>query len=370
MFYTIEKKGFTLIELLAVILILGIIALIAIPIVSNIIMESKRGAFETTVSNVVSAIEDTCHLQILKGEAVTATYIFTDGVVSPSLNIKGKLPTSGTVIVDDNCNVTLSITNGTFTAKKLSSNDIVTITNGTEIEILYAVYPNGTAVYFNPVTGTKCTEGESVSTPGTKTGCMKWYTFNDAGNTTSSIDLILDHNTTSVVSWNSTGSNVSGPTNIMTQLQTDTSSWVGVPVRSDTYSVSNGTAAYTINYNTYKARLITADEIASITGNTNFLSIPASQIWFYFDSNSQTKTATTIGSSKYAWLFDYTIDCTSNGCNIAANGTNGYWTSTAITGSSLNAWFVHRYGRLNNYEVNNNTVGGIRPVITILKSNI
>jgi type IV pilus assembly protein PilA len=62
-----NKKGFTLIELLAVILILGIIALIAIPVVNNIIKEAKRGAFETTANNVVSAVEDACQLQALKG---------------------------------------------------------------------------------------------------------------------------------------------------------------------------------------------------------------------------------------------------------------------------------------------------------------
>ena len=38
------KKGFTLIELLAVIMILGVIALIAIPVVSNIIEESRKKA--------------------------------------------------------------------------------------------------------------------------------------------------------------------------------------------------------------------------------------------------------------------------------------------------------------------------------------
>lgn len=367
-----KKRGFTLIELLAVILIIGIIVLIAIPTVNKIIEQSRKGAFETTANNVVSAIEDACHLQTLKGEILTTSYTFTDGVISPTLNMKSDLPKSGTATVDASCNVALNVTNGKFTATKLSSADSVKISESGEVPETprtYTVYVNGTALYFNPVTGTKCTAGQSVSATGTKDGCMKWYTFNDLGESTDTINLILDHNTTALVAWNTTGSNVRGPTNIMTQLVSDTSSWTGVPTRSDSYSVNNGTANYTINYSTYKARLITAAEIATITGNLSFVEATTPyKSWFYLDSNNKTQTATTTGASNYNWLFDYTNGCTSYGCKIADASNSGYWTSTSISGATSIAWCVSRNGDLNNNYITFATYRGLRPVITINKS--
>ena len=445
-----KQKGFTLIELLAVILILGIITVIAIPTVSKIIDESKREAFKTSAYNIVSAMEDACQLQILKGETPTSFYTFTEDGVTPSLKLKGKLPTSGIATVDSNCKVAFEVTNKTFAASKLSSTDIVNVINikgysvnlllngddnitkyvgtgayvdlgataqdifgndltssietvvkkeGTTFETISTdtpatytltysvtsyghtysksrtvtvenrVYANGTAVYFNPVTGIKCTEGQAVSITGTKTGCMKWYTFNDGGSTTDTINLILDHNTTAVVAWNSSGNNVSGPINVLTQLQTDTSSWAGVQTRTDSYSLSNGAATYTINYSTYKARLISASEIAEITDNSSFFeAITPYTSWFYLDSNNQTQIATTTGASNYDWLFDYTNGCTSYGCNISDASNYGYWTSTAVSGNTNNAWFVRRSGTLYSGNVDYAALCGVRPVITISKS--
>ena len=121
-----RKKGFTLIELLAVILILGMIALIAIPTVTNIIKESKRGAFKSSVQNVISTIESECQLEQIHGEELTASYSFTNGTVDKDLNIKGDLPQSGTITVDSSCNTTVRVSDGDFCViKEVNSGDVL-----------------------------------------------------------------------------------------------------------------------------------------------------------------------------------------------------------------------------------------------------
>ena len=53
-----EKKRFTLIELLAVIVILAIIALIATPIILNIIEDSRREAAKDSAYGYIKSIEN------------------------------------------------------------------------------------------------------------------------------------------------------------------------------------------------------------------------------------------------------------------------------------------------------------------------
>ena len=50
-----KEKGFTLVELLAVIVILSVISLIAVPMILNVIEESKKGAIRSSVNGIVEA---------------------------------------------------------------------------------------------------------------------------------------------------------------------------------------------------------------------------------------------------------------------------------------------------------------------------
>ena len=69
-----NNKGFTLIELLAVILILGIIALIAIPTVNSILKESRTGAWKSTASQMTKAAENYFQLKQIKNESYVKNF--------------------------------------------------------------------------------------------------------------------------------------------------------------------------------------------------------------------------------------------------------------------------------------------------------
>lgn len=137
------KKGFTLIELLAVILILGIIALIAIPTVTNMIEEAKRGALRSSALTIVKQAEQTCTSQILKGQEPTLFYTITDGKASGELNTKS-LPKSGEIELDSNCKSKVAVSDGKYCV----------ITDGDTINFV----DDGSPCELNPViyTADKC----------------------------------------------------------------------------------------------------------------------------------------------------------------------------------------------------------------------
>ena len=331
-----KKKGFTLVELLAVIVILALIALIATPIILNVINDAKKQAAKDSAYGYMDAVEKYIVSSELEDKSIKDGTYSVEDLNSMGVSVKGSTPDNGTIKIE---------------SKTVKSYDIgidgYAVSNG-EVKKVSTTksFKNGTAVYYNPVFGEKCSESESKSTTGTKSGCMKWYVFNDKeGNAT--VNVILDHNTTAGVAYNSTGSN-SEMKEVKKALENDTKDWKNT------------------------ARLITANEVAKITKHPTFDATQPGQDWFCLDTNQPDNTsncAKAQGASEYAWLFDYTAECTSHGCNKADSSTIGYWTSTSYKDNSTYAWHVDRDGTLSHYIVAY-AGGGIRPVITISKSNI
>ncbi len=329
-----KNKGFTLVELLAVIVILALIALIATPIILNVINDAKKQAAKDSAYGYMDAVEKYIVSSELEDKSINDGRYSVEEL-NKKISVKGSTPDNGNI----------EIKNSSVKSYDIGI-DGYEVNNG-EVKKVSTTksFKNGTAVYYNPETGNKCSKEAAKSTTGTKSGCMKWYVFNDKeGNAT--VNVILDHNTTANVAWNSTGNN-SEMKEVKIKLEEDTKDWKNT------------------------ARLITANEVAKITGYTSWGTNITGYPWFCFDTNQQDDTndcAKAQGKSKYAWLFDYTKECTSYGCNVSDSSTWGYWTSTQYV-NSIHVWFVARNGRL---DVNSasSTGHGVRPVITISKSNI
>ena len=118
-----RKQGFTLVELLAVIVVLGIILLIAIPKISNVIDNSKEKAFQVSSFGIVKAANYYCETKRLTDLTYPGgTFTALNGKL---LNGGEELPVSDIALegdsfvnIDENCNVQMSVTDGLYYATK------------------------------------------------------------------------------------------------------------------------------------------------------------------------------------------------------------------------------------------------------------
>ena len=222
------KKGFTLLEMLAVIVVISILSLIILPNITGQLADKKEEISKVSQKIILSAAE----LYANETGNIYQTITINDLVEA------GKLEQP---IIDQKTGKEISLTKEI--SIDASGNACIVGIDGCD-RITYKQYKNGEIVYFNPETGKKCASSEAVNTTGTKIGCMKWYAFNDReGNAT--VNVILDHNTTTRVAWNLTGSN-SEMKEAKEALKKDTSPWKNT------------------------ARLITANEVAKITKHPTF----------------------------------------------------------------------------------------------------
>lgn len=75
-----KRKGFTLIELLAVIIILAIVAIVATPIILNVINDARVSAGRSEAQMIYSGINNYCAASAMKNELDGSTDICADGV--------------------------------------------------------------------------------------------------------------------------------------------------------------------------------------------------------------------------------------------------------------------------------------------------
>ena len=411
-----KKKGFTLVELLAVIIILSLVLVIAVPSVNKYIKQSKEKAYDAQISTIIEAaqayastnpellpnrenisvkvtlgqlkssglikeevknpnddkyFDDALTIEIKKkGETYTydiveSTITTRDGEKSPKITLNGspmvtynlnatytELGASATDsdgnaisnIVIDKSNLVMSA-EGIYQVKYTATDTKgISSTVYRNVYVSNNKYANGTAIYFNPNSNSVCSKAEATSNTSKSNGCMKWYTFNDDGSST--VNLLLDHNTTATVAWASTGTNANGPVEVKKQLENDIASW-------------NGAVKST-------ARLIEASEIAKITGYPNW-----NNNRYYFHTNSNTEYKGAAGTNRYAWLFDNTYNCTTYGCNVADSSAGAYWTNTADSGNFNTAFTVYYIGILSHDNSVANASGpGVRPVITVSRDKL
>ena len=198
-------------------------------------------------------------------------------------------------------------------------------------------------VYLNPSNlGEICNESNSTVGTGT-TGCMKWYIFKEDSD---KYYLLLDHNAVEGVVWSK---------------NSPTPSYES----SDAYTVINN-----LNWeSSLNRRLISTSEINAITGKTGF-DVGNTASWYYPDYLNTSGYPKGQGTSKYAWLYDYTYKCAEDGCNVSSNNkAYGYWTSDIFTGNTTEVWFIYMDGGRIGKVTSKYEYCGVRPVIEVSKSN-
>ena len=345
-----RKNAFTLIELLAVIVVLAIIALIATPIVMNTIKNAKKGAAERTADNYIKQVETAVAEAKLENKSVpNGTYnIDGNGNLTGAglpdgkleINMSGNKPTSGTVkisnggVSQDGTTMTVGDYDVKYnqeknkyeaTGKGSSTTTALCTANTSKVSALVwagSASPSLESSYTRQEVGLLASE-LGAYTPGVTYTCElgdnesnTFYVLEENGD---NVSLIAGFNLEGTVAWCKSGNdNSCAADGAKAALKERTSGWTKLTES--------------------QISLPSANQIATSAGRT-------------FNGNSV---------SVPTWLSSYT----------KTPVAYGYWTSTPHASSSSSAWHVIYLGLLNSPNVDNVSNYGVRPVITVSKSNL
>ena len=389
-----KKKGFTLIELLAVIVILGIITVIAVPKVLDIINKSRESATSSSIKLVKDAIKTQVASSDLTGPVFTketdGCYIFNfdDQTTGNAkiLEIRNKDKVSGSIKY---CNNTFSDDTLKFDGNSISKDEpkgkiickratVLHTEECTWDDTTYccsgAGYKKGENItYGNLGTSGTLTSGDAfdcdVNGDGVyDSGTERFYYVSDYYNTsTKSFEnntavLIYYNNissgnpsTNSTYAYDSSNENWYGPRSLIAHLPT-TNQWSNVSLKNITRTIFNetsenittgGTLPSNFSYSGYAARFLTLQEIKKGTGITNISKWEVGEL------------------DKFTYLFENTK------FSIDGNSVWAWWLESARSDTSTYAWNVTGGGRIAGSDLVSRAGDiGVRPAIEVSKTNI
>ncbi len=128
-----NKKGFTLIELLAVIVILAIIALIATPIILNMINDAKKSAAKDSAYGYMKSVDN--YIALASMSTTTGGTTTTIGKYDPANLPKGYDTAQGVTCTkgkadENNCAAFFTAIDSTVKGTTAEKDSTITIANG------------------------------------------------------------------------------------------------------------------------------------------------------------------------------------------------------------------------------------------------